>query len=100
MKDTKGVRQELEDLLLKTFGAHLASAEWDAPVKEVTDELITKLQEIMLGMLPEGVKLPSNDEYLEMVEKAKNYDDMYDSGFKFAIKLVEQNIREALKDKD
>lgn len=104
-KDTKGVRQVLEDLhfkcaLPKGFVHDMKPHEIQnhASGDGCIDEAYTKLQEIMLGMLPE-----KRDESASQCLRHWSDDpslpctcddgDPKAKGFNSAIKLIEQNIR-------
>lgn len=88
MKDTKGIRQVLEELLepnaddetpegsirnYRTLVLH------DSEMDKRIDKAVPALQEIMLGMLPEKRRGGAPRDYL--------------TGYNEAIKLTEQNIR-------
>ena len=81
MKDTKGIRQVLEEMFIKA-GVKLTEIGWEL-AGEVAEEAEKELQEIMLGMLPEPYTQPRLHDY--------------DAGFNTAISHMEQNIRGGFK---
>ena len=105
MKDTKGVRQELEELLApntddetpedsirnyRTLVLH--DSEMDGRI----DKAEATLQEIMLGMLPEK-KDQLSQSTLNDESRCRFY--RY-GGFNFAVDQMEQNIRGGFKDEN
>jgi hypothetical protein len=89
MKDTKGVRQVLEQLAW-------AGRYTDAGQAVVSETELNKaeaaLQEIMLGMLPENPYKPTTKKNPQKTETQQIL-AVAEHAFETAVKLIEQNIR-------
>ena len=87
-KDTKGVRQVLEDLFEEAQGLESADLYANVRIKEekkAQKQALATLQEIMLGMLPEELGVAEDGIH--------TWDEKYEAGYNSALNTIKQNIR-------